>query len=418
VLVGNTALRMVSAGKVTMQNGSTRTITVDTGFAAHSAEAQVLTTVALTGDPAAGGVGVRPGVTQVVTLTPSVVRPHAGGEVFTDPLTITVTVPKSLTVTQNSWVIDAVTSPSDPLTSNTSIVSGTALSPVNGYGLDLNTEDSEGNRVLRFTLGARASGTVAGVPAVYPAISFTVSAVAGAVMPTPTAQIRAVIATSGNNGQPEFVSETNLADRTDLVKFSVSALAAFGWGLTQSTDAMYPGIVANTYSVSIFDTSPTNATNVSGAVVLPFAGDTRAGIPSSVTSVQVTGLAGTVPAGAAPMTLSYTTTSGATTQAALLAVPSGANVRTATAPVVTWVQYLGGALPVDVTAVAWEIPVVRGTNPGSGGVATGDNYALTIDVDDLSVDVAGTIESQAETDEAPADEAAADTADEDTADKA
>ena len=41
-----------------------------------------------------------------------------------------------------------------------------------------------------------------------------------------------------------------------------------------------------------------------------------------------------------------------------------------------------------------------------------------IDVDDLSVDVAGTIESQAETDEAPADDAAADTADEDTADKA
>ncbi len=41
-----------------------------------------------------------------------------------------------------------------------------------------------------------------------------------------------------------------------------------------------------------------------------------------------------------------------------------------------------------------------------------------IDVDDLSVDVAGTIESQAETDEAPADEAAADTTDEDTADEA
>jgi trigger factor len=41
-----------------------------------------------------------------------------------------------------------------------------------------------------------------------------------------------------------------------------------------------------------------------------------------------------------------------------------------------------------------------------------------IDVDDLSVDVAGTIESQAETGEAPADEAVADTADEDTADKA
>jgi len=41
-----------------------------------------------------------------------------------------------------------------------------------------------------------------------------------------------------------------------------------------------------------------------------------------------------------------------------------------------------------------------------------------IDVDDLSVDVAGTIESQAETDEAPADEAAADTADEDAADEA
>jgi len=35
-----------------------------------------------------------------------------------------------------------------------------------------------------------------------------------------------------------------------------------------------------------------------------------------------------------------------------------------------------------------------------------------IDVDDLSVDVAGTIESQAETDETPADEAAADTTDE------
>jgi hypothetical protein len=38
-----------------------------------------------------------------------------------------------------------------------------------------------------------------------------------------------------------------------------------------------------------------------------------------------------------------------------------------------------------------------------------------IDVDDLSVDVAGTIESQAETDEAPADEAA-DTTDEAAAD--
>ena len=38
-----------------------------------------------------------------------------------------------------------------------------------------------------------------------------------------------------------------------------------------------------------------------------------------------------------------------------------------------------------------------------------------IDVDDLSVDVAGTIESQAET-EAPADEAAADTTDEAAAD--
>jgi hypothetical protein len=35
-----------------------------------------------------------------------------------------------------------------------------------------------------------------------------------------------------------------------------------------------------------------------------------------------------------------------------------------------------------------------------------------IDVDDLSVDVAGTIESQAETDETPADGAAADTTDE------
>jgi trigger factor len=41
-----------------------------------------------------------------------------------------------------------------------------------------------------------------------------------------------------------------------------------------------------------------------------------------------------------------------------------------------------------------------------------------IDVDDLSVDVAGTIESQAETDEAPADEAATDTTDEDSADEA
>ena len=35
-----------------------------------------------------------------------------------------------------------------------------------------------------------------------------------------------------------------------------------------------------------------------------------------------------------------------------------------------------------------------------------------IDVDDLSVDVAGTIESQAEAYETPADEAAADTTDE------
>jgi trigger factor len=41
-----------------------------------------------------------------------------------------------------------------------------------------------------------------------------------------------------------------------------------------------------------------------------------------------------------------------------------------------------------------------------------------IDVDDLSVDVAGTIESQAETAEAPAEETAADTAGEDTADEA
>ena len=41
-----------------------------------------------------------------------------------------------------------------------------------------------------------------------------------------------------------------------------------------------------------------------------------------------------------------------------------------------------------------------------------------IDVDDLSVDVADTIESQAETDEAPADEAPADEAAADTTDEA
>jgi trigger factor len=69
----------------------------------------------------------------------------------------------------------------------------------------------------------------------------------------------------------------------------------------------------------------------------------------------------------------------------------------------------------EIEALNSDVDGMLAAQAAAEGAVEGEG---DIDVDDLSVDVAGTIESQAETDEAPADAAAADTADEDTADEA
>ncbi|MCL2490457.1 MAG: Ig-like domain-containing protein, partial [Propionibacteriaceae bacterium] len=300
---------------------------------AFVADVRLDSTVSISG-AAAGVASIQPGQTQVVTVQPTATAPYSSATLSLDNVTVSVTVPKTLTVT-----------------------GGTAQS--GGAPAEYSAVTDDQGTTLTFKLGTVTAGQA------LPPLSFEVVGATRVAMPTSTAQVTSVMASNPANGQ-------DVKYRTAGASFVVNAPSIFGFGMAQSTAALFPGISQH-YDISIYNTASTDVTGLSGAIVLPFNGDGRG--TENLTSAMVLATA-TWPSGAPPLVL-YRTANPASTMLADVQqrANAGTDVLGTGLEALKW-KPSGSLSPVSATGIGWHIDTV------AGGTTAGI-YTISITLSDL-----------------------------------